>query len=277
MSELTVLLNSTKKMSSLEIAELMEKEHRHVMRDIRNLIDQEAIGQSSFGLSSYQNQQNKEQPMYQLDFPATMLLITGYDPKRRALVIDRWLKLETGEALPALANSSAIDAMAGQIIAMVVPAVISQVMEQVQPMVQAIQNKLNNIQINFSHAGTVWSFHYHCCQAGDANSYAPKDELYAAYRAYCDTKPCCQVESKTGFLSKIYRAFMNSSSATITTKGRKVHVVRGLVLLPGYRQIIEDLRRERQQLDADELARRRELYCGIPRQSNQADNGEVQP
>jgi len=31
-----------------------------------------------------------------------MTLITGYDAKRRSLVIDRWMKLETGEASPAM-------------------------------------------------------------------------------------------------------------------------------------------------------------------------------
>ena len=92
----------TSRMTSREIAELTEKQHLHVMRDIRDLIDREAITQSTFGLSEYKDASGKKNPMYLLDFEATMTLITGYDAKRRSLVIKRWLALETGEAEPAL-------------------------------------------------------------------------------------------------------------------------------------------------------------------------------
>lgn len=105
------IFNTNLRMSSLEIAELMEKEHFHVMRDIRELVDEGAIGPSRFGLSSYLNSQNKEQPMYLLDFESTMLLITGYDANRRAKVINRWMQLERGEAVPLVqaADSHTID------------------------------------------------------------------------------------------------------------------------------------------------------------------------
>jgi len=96
------------KMSSKEIADLMEKRHDNVMRDIKNLIDEKAIGHLSFEESSYLNSQNKEQPMYLLDFQATMTLVTGYDAKRRSIVIDRWMKLETGQAKPALAKPATL-------------------------------------------------------------------------------------------------------------------------------------------------------------------------
>lgn len=74
---------------------------RHVLRDIKSLIEQRAIGQLNFEPSSYTNTQNKEQPEYLLDFDATMILITGYDANRRAMVIKRWRELDTGEATPA--------------------------------------------------------------------------------------------------------------------------------------------------------------------------------
>lgn len=99
-NELAVLSGKTKRMSTREIAELTGKEHNHVLRDVRNLIEQGAIGQSNFGQSSYRNIQNKEQPMYELDFDATMTLVTGYDAVLRAKVITRWRELETGEAAP---------------------------------------------------------------------------------------------------------------------------------------------------------------------------------
>lgn len=76
-NELAVLSGKTKRMSTREIAELTGKEHKNVLRDVRNLIEQGAIGRLSFEPSSYRNEQNKEQPTYELDFDATMTLVTG--------------------------------------------------------------------------------------------------------------------------------------------------------------------------------------------------------
>jgi DNA-directed RNA polymerase specialized sigma24 family protein len=104
------IFNPNLRMSSLEIAELTEKDHRHVMRDIRDFIEQGAIDRSRYGQISYFDSMNREQPMYQLDFESTMLLITGYDVNRRAKVINRWAQLERGEAVPlAHSDSHAID------------------------------------------------------------------------------------------------------------------------------------------------------------------------
>lgn len=94
------LITTTRKMTSLEIAEVLEKQHKHVLRDIKKLIMEEAITEPNFGLSEYQDDTGRTLPMYELDFAATMILITGYDSRRRAMVIDRWVKLETGQALP---------------------------------------------------------------------------------------------------------------------------------------------------------------------------------
>lgn len=259
--------NPSLRMSSLEIAELMEKQHAHVLRDIRELIDQEAIGLSSFGESSYINEQNKNQPMYTIDFEASMVLITGYDATRRAAVIKRWMALERGEAVPALTANSALDAMVSQVIQMVIPAVISQataaVMGQITPMLQGLQKQVTNVQVNFSHVGTIWSFCKYCCKEGSTNTYVSKDELYRAYCEYCATIPYCRPEGKSAFFTKLYRAFLNTSSFTISRFGEKVTVVRGMALLPGYEKIIEDLRHKRQEEDAAELARRREWSRGV--------------
>lgn len=89
------------KMSSREIAGLMEKEHKNVLRDIKSLIEQGAINALSFELVVYKDAKGENRPEYLLDFDATMTLITGYDAKRRAMVIKRWRELETGTATPA--------------------------------------------------------------------------------------------------------------------------------------------------------------------------------
>ena len=95
MSELSNLHNS-RTMSSREIAELTGKEHKHVMRDIENLVEQGAIDRSKFGPISYKDSYGRDQPAYELDFDATMTLVTGYNAVLRAKVIRRWRELEEG-------------------------------------------------------------------------------------------------------------------------------------------------------------------------------------
>jgi phage regulator Rha-like protein len=46
-------------MTSREIADLVEKQHAHVMRDIRKMADD--LGESNFGLATYTDKQGKEQ------------------------------------------------------------------------------------------------------------------------------------------------------------------------------------------------------------------------
>ena len=46
--------------SSRDIARVFEKNHQHVMRDIRNIIENDAQwGASNFGQSSYMNEQSR--------------------------------------------------------------------------------------------------------------------------------------------------------------------------------------------------------------------------
>lgn len=89
-----------KKMSSREIAELTKKAHKNIIRDVESLINKGVITELNFEPSSYKDGSGKSNPMYELDFSATMILITGYDAKRRSLIINRWIALETGEATP---------------------------------------------------------------------------------------------------------------------------------------------------------------------------------
>lgn len=67
--------------TSLKIAELFGKEHKHVIRDIRDRIlpnVSDDFGQSNFGQSSYQNEQNKRQPMYYLTRDGFTMVAMGY-------------------------------------------------------------------------------------------------------------------------------------------------------------------------------------------------------
>ncbi len=85
-------------MSSREIAELADKQHAHVMRDIRDMLVQlhGEGGASKFG-SSYFTAQNKAAPEYLLPKRETLILVSGYNLEMRAKIIDRWQELETRE------------------------------------------------------------------------------------------------------------------------------------------------------------------------------------
>lgn len=93
MNTLPVLESLT--MTSREIAELTEKEHKHVLRDIDNII--KSIGPKlgrSIKSTTYADNQGRSYRQYELDFRATVLVISGYDYDLRLRVIDRWQELE---------------------------------------------------------------------------------------------------------------------------------------------------------------------------------------
>jgi len=92
------------RMSSREIAKLTGKRHADVMRDIRVLVNQGAILESNFAFQPYEfvgpGGGVRQSMEYILDFKATMVLTTGYDAKRRAAVVERWMELEEEKANP---------------------------------------------------------------------------------------------------------------------------------------------------------------------------------
>ena len=88
-------------MSSLEIAELTEKDHFHVMRDIKTILEEAGIDASKFGCV-YKGANGQDRPMFNLPRRECDLVISGYSVKYRLAIIDRWHQLE---AMSALANS----------------------------------------------------------------------------------------------------------------------------------------------------------------------------
>jgi hypothetical protein len=90
---------TTKTMTSREIAELTEKQHSHVMRDITTMLEALEKDVSTFGgifLDAYK----REQPMFRLPYDETICLLTGYDVKARMKVIKRWQELEQPTVSP---------------------------------------------------------------------------------------------------------------------------------------------------------------------------------
>lgn len=87
-----VILNdsNTPVTDSLKVAEYFGKEHKHVMRDIRDLIDR---GVSTFGPTPYVHPQNGQTyQMYVMDQNAWMLLVFGFNGDKAFEVKERFLK-----------------------------------------------------------------------------------------------------------------------------------------------------------------------------------------
>ena len=91
---------NVKSMMSTEIAELTGKQHKNVLRDIEVImeqLDEERIGSDlSYGFKSttYRAVNDQAYKCYELDYAATMIVVTGYDVVARTKVIRRWLELE---------------------------------------------------------------------------------------------------------------------------------------------------------------------------------------
>lgn len=106
MNELTTA-KSTQTMSSREIAEITGKQHMHVIRDIRAMIeavkdDPDLVHQLKQGVTEHFDAR-KYTSHFDINRFAAEILITGYDVKRRAAVIKRWFDLESSarQAAPA--------------------------------------------------------------------------------------------------------------------------------------------------------------------------------
>lgn len=90
------LISNQKGMTSLEIAEVTGKNHSHVLRDIRNLLEQGAA-QTNFGLGSYSDANGQERPCYNLTPKGCLILASGYDVVLREKIINRLEYLETAK------------------------------------------------------------------------------------------------------------------------------------------------------------------------------------
>lgn len=112
-------------MSTVEIADLCEKRHDHVLRDARAMLDGLKIDQPTFGAIFF-DAYKREQPCLSLPKDLTLTLVSGYNVVLRKRIIDRWLALEaaTAIAIPttmagalrlALAQAEQIEAQALQL------------------------------------------------------------------------------------------------------------------------------------------------------------------
>lgn len=68
--------------TSLNVAQVFGKRHDHILRDIQKMECSEEFRRSNFGESSYQNEQNKKQPMFLMTEAGFTLLAMGFTGKK---------------------------------------------------------------------------------------------------------------------------------------------------------------------------------------------------
>lgn len=85
-------------MSTREIAELTGKEHRHVMRDAREMLEQLGEDVSSFGQMS-PDAYGRPQPVLNLPKDLTLTLVAGYSVPLRHHIVTRPKNRRLGRSL----------------------------------------------------------------------------------------------------------------------------------------------------------------------------------
>ena len=92
-----IAANQNLTMSSREIAKLTEKEHKHVIRDTRNMLDSLGIEQSPYLDFDNSGANGREVSFFVLPKDLTITLVSGYNVKMRHAITKRWLELENGQ------------------------------------------------------------------------------------------------------------------------------------------------------------------------------------
>ena len=88
-----VITNKT--MSSREIADLTNKQHKDVLEAIRNMEPAwEEIAGRKFPLSEYKDTTGRKLPMYELSKTECLYVATKFNDEARAKLVLRWEKLE---------------------------------------------------------------------------------------------------------------------------------------------------------------------------------------
>lgn len=98
MDELVIMHDKQVVTTSLKVAEIFEKEHRDVMKSIRNLTAQNFAVKKMFVEDSYLNSRNQQQPMYYMNRDGFTLLAMGFTGSKamefKLKYIDAFNKME---------------------------------------------------------------------------------------------------------------------------------------------------------------------------------------
>ena len=94
----TNIIKIEQTMTSLEIAELTGKQHKNLMRDIRNMEPAwEKVNGLKFELVEYRDKKGEVRPCYQLSKTECLYIATKFNDEARAKLVLRWEYLERQE------------------------------------------------------------------------------------------------------------------------------------------------------------------------------------
>lgn len=141
MNAMNVMSDTLLTMSSVEIAELTGKLHKNVLRDITKMFEELEIGALNFE-HSYKSKQGKELACFKLPKRECLILVSGYNLKMRAAIIDRWQSLEEQQSTTIPATTTPVDLSRFEILQLAMQAEeerlkLAQQVEQLQPTVSA--------------------------------------------------------------------------------------------------------------------------------------------
>lgn len=91
--------NAPLTMSSLEISKLTGKRHDNVVADIRKMLEELEIEATEFS-GAYKMPSGQNTTLYNLPKRECFILVSGYNLKLRAAIIDRWQELEGAAPKP---------------------------------------------------------------------------------------------------------------------------------------------------------------------------------
>jgi len=91
MNDLVEIKDGKPMAGSLEVAKHFEKEHAHVLRNIKNLECSREFAQSNFGLGSYKDKNNQSRPMYYMTRDGFMFLVMGFTGQKAANVKEEFI------------------------------------------------------------------------------------------------------------------------------------------------------------------------------------------
>ncbi|WP_273760660.1 phage regulatory protein/antirepressor Ant [Bartonella sp. ML70XJBT.G] len=100
--------DSIQTMSSVEIAELCGKQHKNVMRDIKQIFNELKFEPVHF-IGTYIDAKGESRPCYNLPKRECLILVSGYSTALRAKIIDRWQELEKQVAIPQINLANALE------------------------------------------------------------------------------------------------------------------------------------------------------------------------
>ena len=93
-----IKINKVQTMTSLEIAELTGKQHKDVMKAIRNMEPAWVkVNGRKFALVEYQDKKGELRPCYQLTKTECLYIATKFNDEARAKLVLRWQELELAE------------------------------------------------------------------------------------------------------------------------------------------------------------------------------------